>query len=756
MSASAMPELSRRALFLGSAAFAAWQASPLRAAIAMLEGGAHASRIRSLIDRMSIEEKAGQLTLMPSPWTSAAAASINPAAAKRNVDNLMADARAGRLGGIFNGYGVAMQTELQRAAISSRQAIPLLFAADVIHGYRTVFPVPLGEAATFDPGLAERTARASADEMSAAGIDWVFAPMVDVGRDARWGRTVEGAGEDVLLSCDLGKARTRGFQGASLSDPHSVAACMKHFAAYGAAEGGVDYNVADISERTLREVYLPPFAAALEAGCATVMAAFEDLAGVPAHGNHWLLTDILRKEMGFKGLVVGDYNGDAELVEHGLAQDARQAARLAIMAGVDMSMASGLFRDHIPSLVASGDVPMSRVDEAVGRVLALKAALGLFDDPFRRLDARRERARTRQPATIALAREAAQRSIVLLKNEGDILPLSRTGKRIALIGPFAEGQKNLHGPWTLFADNKEAVDLASGIRASLADPAMVTVVAGSEVETELEGGIAAAVAAAREADIVILALGEREAMSGENASRDLVVIPPAQQALAEAIAQTGKPVVVVLRNGRALALQGAVLAAPAILVTWFLGSETGNAIADVLFGKVGPSGRLPVSFPASPGQVPYYYARRRFGRPKSTRYIKVKFAAAFPFGHGLTYGKIEYSGLELSRTRMTSDGEVVVRLTVHNRGTQAATELVQLYVQDVAGSVTRPIRELKAYRHVTLKPGESRGVSFPLSAGQLALLDADFRPVVEPGRFVVTVAPSAEAAGLSADLEVTG
>lgn len=751
-----MPDISRRALFLGSAALAAWQASPLRAAIAALDQATPDSRIRSLIDRMSIEEKAGQLTLMPSPWTSAAAAAVNPAAAKRNVDNLVADASAGRLGGIFNGYGVAMQSELQRAAISSPLKIPLLFAADVIHGYRTVFPVPLGEAATFDPVLAERTARASADEMSAAGIDWVFAPMVDVGRDARWGRTVEGAGEDVLLSSDMGRARTRGFQGTSLANANSVAACMKHFAAYGAAEGGVDYNVADISERTLREVYLPPFAAALEAGCATVMAAFEDIAGVPAHGNGWLLRDILRGEMGFKGLVVGDYNGDAELVEHGLAADARQAAKLAILAGVDMSMASGLFRDHLPALVASGDVPMERVDEAVGRVLALKSALGLFDDPFRRLDVKRERARMRRPATIALAREAAQRSIVLLKNEGDLLPLPRAGKRIAIIGPFAEGRKNLHGPWTLFADNKEAVDLASGIRAGVADPATVSVVAGSDVETALEGGIEAAVAAAKAADIVILALGEREAMSGENASRDLVVIPAAQQALAEAIGQTGKPIVIALRNGRALALQGAVLDAPAILVTWFLGSETGNAVADILFGKVGPSGRLPVSFPISPGQVPYYYARRRFGRPKSTRYLKVKFAAAFPFGHGLTYGKIEYSDLAISSDHIPASGEVIVRLTVRNQGKWTATELVQLYIQDVVGSVTRPIRELKAYQHVTLKPGEARAISFRLTARQLAFPGPDYKPLIEPGRFTLTVAPSAEAAGLSAQLDVSG
>lgn len=747
-----MPNYSRRTLLIGAACAAAWQSSSLRAAIGT--AGPFSATIDALVSAMTIEEKVGQLTLMPSPRTSVGAAGINPAAARRNVDNLVADARSGRVGGVFNGYGVEIYRELQQAAIESRLRVPLLFAADVIHGYRTVFPVPLGEAASFDPALAERTARAAAAEAAAAGVDWIFAPMADVGRDARWGRTVEGAGEDVLLGRDLAAARTRGFQGADLSDRESVAACMKHFAAYGAAEAGVDYNAADISERTLREIYLPPFKAAIDAGCATAMAAFEDLAGIPAHGNRRLLTDILRGELGFSGLVVGDYNGDAELVAHGLAADAREAAKLAFMAGVDMSMASGLFRDHLPSLVASGEVPVSRLDEAVGRVLTLKRRLGLFDDPFRRLDLKRERARMRRPASIKLAREAAQRSIVMLKNDGGILPLPRAGKRYAIIGPFAEGQANLHGPWTLFADKKDAVDLATGIRTAVADPSLVTIVPGAGIESAIEGGIEAAVSAAQMADVVLLAVGEREAMSGENQSRDLIVLPAAQQALAEAVAATGKPVVVVLRNGRALALQGALVDAPAILVTWFLGSETGNAIADVLFGTVGPSGRLPVSFPISPGQVPYYYAHRRHGRPGQTRHSGVKFAARFPFGHGLTYGRIEYSGLSLSATRLRSGDTLTIRAVVSNRGTRAAREVVQLYLQDVAASVTRPIRELKAYKGVELEPGSSSEVRFDLAMADLAFLGLDLTRVLEPGRFTLWVAPSAEAAGVSADFEL--
>ena len=746
--------VSRRSLLISSACLFAWQASGIPAAMAAVNRPL-SSRVKSLIAQMTIEEKAGQLTLMPTPWTSAAAARINPAAAVKNVENLLGDAEAGRLGGVFNGFGVDAHRKLQAAAIKGRLGIPMIFAGDVIHGYRTVFPVPLGEAASFDTALAERTARAAAEEMAATGFDWVFAPMVDIGRDARWGRTVEGAGEDVLLSSDMARARTRGFQGRSLADAGSVAACMKHFAAYGAAEGGVDYNTADISERTLREVYLPPFQASIDAGCATVMAAFEDIAGRPVHGSREMLTDILRGEMGFDGLVVGDYNGDVEIAARGLAADARDAARIAIMAGLDMSMASGIYRDHLPSLVAAGEVPMERVDEAVGRVLALKEKLGLFDDPFRRMDLKRQQARMRTKPALSLAREAAQRSIVLLKNDGDLLPLPRAGKRIAIIGPFAEGQSNLHGPWTLFGDNKEAVDLATGIRAAVADASLVTVVKGSEVTAAVDGGIDAAVAAARAADIVILAVGEREAMSGEASSRDLIVLPAPQQALGEAVAAVGKPVVIALRNGRALALEGAVLNAPAILVTWFLGSESGNATADILFGKTGPSGRLPVSFPISAGQVPYYYAHRRPGRPTNTRFITVKNEARFPFGHGLTYGKISYSDLSLSTKQIARDGQLRVTVTVKNDGKHAARELVQIYVQDVVASVTQPIRELKAYQHVDLAPGQSKQVSFTLSASELAFLGLDLKPLIEPGQFTLWAAPSAETEGLKATFEIT-
>jgi beta-glucosidase len=529
---------------------------------------------------------------------------------------------------------------------------------------------------------------------------------------------------------------------------------MKHFLAYGAGESGVDYNTADISERTLREVYLPPFQAAIQAGCATVMAAFEDLAGRPMHGSREYLTDLLRGQLGFDGLVVGDYNGDIELVARGLAADARDAARIAIMAGLDMSMASGIYRDHLPSLVAAGEVPMERLDEAVGRVLTLKERLGLLDDPFRRIDPKRQDRRMRTKAALQLAREAAQKSIVLLKNDGDILPLPRTGKRIAIIGPFAEGASNLNGPWTLFAEKGESVDLKTGIQGAVSDPSSVTVVLGSDVTSAVPGGLEAAVAAARAADIVVLAVGEREAMSGEGASRDLVVLPEPQQALADAVIAVGKPVVVALRTGRALALEGGVLDASAILVTWFLGSEGGHAIADILFGAVGPSGRLPVSFPISPGQVPYYYAHRPHGRPKGTRFLTTKFAARFPFGHGLTFGKIVYSDLKLSSEQLSRTGKLQVTLTMKNEGSRAARELAQLYVHDVVASVTQPVRELKAYQHVELDPGQAKQVSFTIAPSDLQLLGRDLKPVTEAGRFQVWIAPSAEADGLVAEFEV--
>ena len=752
--------VSRRGVLMGVGAVAAWSASPARALLAQAER-ALPTAVEALVARMTVEEKAGQLTLMAAAWAGGAATALNPAGAASSFDGQLAEVRAGRLGGVFNGNGAVMAKRMQLVAMrEARVKIPLIFAADVIHGLRTVFPVPLAEAASFDPELARRTARAAGMEAAASGIDWTFAPMVDVARDARWGRGVEGAGEDVLLGRLMAQARVRGFQGEhGLAAPDAVAACAKHFAAYGAAEAGLDYNTVDVSERTLREVYFPPFQAAFGAAAPTTMASFNEIAGVPATANDWLLTQVLRREWGFDGLVVSDYTGDEELIAHGFAADAREATKLAFMAGVDMSMQSGFYIKHLPDLVAAGEVPMARLDEAVRRMLALKVQLGLFDDPFRRIDARREKTRVRMPATLALAQEAGARSVVMLKNEGALLPLPTSGKRIALIGPFASGQHDLIGPWNVYGTDAEAIDLATGVRAAVRDAAMVSVTAGSGVEEELAGGIEAAVAAARAADVLVLAIGESQRMSGEAQSRADIVVPAAQMALAQAVAATGKPVVVLLRTGRALALTGPVLDASAILVTWFLGSRDGPAIDDVLFGRVSPSARLPVSFPHATGQEPYHYDHKSTGRPNSpgplaeykAHYREYANEALFAFGHGLTYGAIEYSGLDLGSARLSADAPLTVRATVRNTGARAADEVVQLYVHDVAASITRPVRELKAFQRVSFRPGEAKTVTFTLARADLLFVGRDLKPTVEPGRFRLWVAPSAQADGVSGE-----
>nr|WP_241557184.1 glycoside hydrolase family 3 N-terminal domain-containing protein [Croceibacterium ferulae] len=758
-------DVSRRAVLMGAGAVAAWGATPARAALRALDTAVLPPQVEALIASMSVEEKAGQLTLMAAAWAGGAAVSLNPAGSATSFDAQLAEVRAGRIGGVFNGNGAEMARQMQIAATrETRLKVPMLFAADIIHGFRTVFPMPLAEAGSFDPELARRTARAAGAEAAAAGIDWTFAPMVDVARDARWGRGIEGSGEDVLLNRIMADARVRGFQGENgLDAPDAVAACAKHFAAYGAAEAGLDYNTVDVSERTLREIYFPPFQAAFEAGAPTTMASFNELSGVPATANEWLLTQVLRDQWGFDGLVVSDYTGDMELIAHGFAADELEATRLAFMAGVDMSMQSGFYIQHLPDLVAKGEVPMARLDQAVRRVLALKVQLGLFDDPFRRIDPDRERTRVRTAENLALAREAGSRSIVLLKNDGDLLPLPRDGRRIALIGPFAAGQHDLIGPWNVYGTDAEAVDLATGIRAVVANPSQITVTEGSGIDEALDGGIEQAVVAAQAADVVVLAIGETQRMSGEAQSRTEIVVPAAQMALAEAVAATGKPVVVLLRTGRALALEQPVLDAPAILVTWFLGSQDGPAIADVLFGQVAPSARLPVSFPFATGQVPYHYAHKNTGRPNppgdlleyKARYRDYPNAARFPFGHGLTYGTISYSGLDLGDARLTQDGELTVSATVANSGRHAAEEVVQLYIRDLAASITRPVRELKAFRRVALAAGESKTVSFTLRRADLLFVGAKLEPTVEPGRFQLWIAPSAEADGVSGEFTLT-
>ena len=749
--------ISRRAALIGTGTVMAWLSNPARALLQAVGRVETPAFVNDLIGRMTLEEKAGQLQLMASAWGGGAALALNPPQGNSDFPRQIEDARQGQLTGVFNGNGATMARILQTAAVKqSRMKIPLIFAADIIHGHRTIFPVPLAEVASFEPDLARRTAEAAAFEAAGAGIDWTFSPMVDVARDQRWGRGVEGGGEDVLLGRLFAAARVQGFQGSDLRSSEHMLACIKHFAAYGAAEEGLDYNTVDMSEARLREVYLQPYKAGFDAGALSAMASFNEINGVPSTGNHWLMTDLLRGEWAFSGFVVSDYTGDEEMIAHGFAKDGRDAARLAFLAGVDMSMQSGLYRQHLPGLVRGGEVPQARLDESVRRVLALKAMLGLFDDPFRRIDVRRETARSMLPKTRALAREAGRKAIVLLKNTGDLLPLPRAGKKIALIGPFAAGQHDLVGPWVVYGDDAKSVDLATGVRAALADKNGLIVAPGSGVEEPLAGGIEQAVAAARQADIVVLAIGEGANMSGEAQSRTEIVVPEPQQQLAEAVAKVGKPVVVVLKHGRALALKGAVADASAILATWFLGTETGNAIADVLFGAYGPSARLPASFPRAPGQEPYYYAHKSTGRPNppgdlqpyKAHFRGIPNSALYPFGHGLTYGKIEYSALALSAPALPVNGTIEVAATIRNEGSRAAEEVVQLYVHDRVASLTRPVRELKAFRKVALAPGQSEVVRFTLRSSDLGFYGRDNRLTLEPGTFDVWIAPSAESDGV--------
>ena len=740
----------RRFLLKGAASAAlAAAAAPALAKIAPAED----AFIEKLIKGMSLEEKAGQLSIFSDP-NRFDGPPINPTSDQLQTrDRLFDDIAHGRMTGVFNGIGVAIARDMQKTAIErSPNKIPLIFAADVIHGLKTTMPIPLAEACSFDTDLAMRTARAAAFEATAKGIHWTFAPMVDIARDERWGRVSEGNGEDTWLSCQFAIARVKGFQGDDLKDDKHLLACPKHFAAYGAVQGGMDYNTADIPETTLRQVHLPPFKAAFDAGALSTMSSFNDIAGVPSSANPHLLTDILRGEWGFKGLVVSDYTSDEELILHGYAADGSDATAKAITAGLDISMQSGFYNKYLPDLVRRGKVSMTVVDRAVRRVLHVKKALGLFDNPYRSLDLKREQSDIRRPETVALARESGRKSIVMLKNEGGLLPLPKKGKSIALIGPCIDDKADYPGPWAVFPDVSTCVTMSEGFKAALDPSTMLTAVRGSDYEAPLDGGIAAAVAAAKASDVVVLVVGESAAMSGEAQSRVDIVVPDPQMKLAEAVAAVGKPMVVVLRHGRALALQGAVRNAPAILATWFLGAETGNAVADVVFGEYAPQGRLAVSFPQESGQEPFYYNHRNTGRPQLTadkaykaRYREATNAPLYAFGHGLTYSSFTYSDTHVSSGAMAVGGKIVVTAVVTNTGTRAGHEVAQLYIHQRVASITQPVRQLRGVKHLDLAPGQSVQVSFEVTAQDLAYVHADLKWRSDPGMFDVWIAPSAVA-----------
>lgn len=706
------------------------------------------NRIDALMAQMTLEEKVGQLNVtadMVRPF----APDINPVANEQNADQVLQQIRQGKVGSLFNGKGKEGAVELQRVALEeSRLGIPVILAADVIHGMSTVFPIPLGETASFEPDLARRTARATAIEATAAAIHWTYAPAIDVTRDQRWSRGAEGTGEDTLMACRFGAARVEGFQGPDLTAENAMLATAKHYVAYGASLAGLDYNTVDISPQTLRDVHLPPFKAAVDAGVASVMSSFNDINGVPASANKPLLVDVLRGEWKFNGITISDYTSEMELVAHGYAEDMKDAVLKAFMAGLDLSLQSGLYLEHLPDLVREGAVPMWRLDQAVRRMLELKERIGLLDDPYRSL--RMDDISAEQVAEHeALARESAKRSIVMLKNEGDVLPLKKSGQRIAVIGPFGRDRENIEGCWTLFGDANRYVSLEDGLRDAVDNADNLQFVDGCGLEEELAGGIEAAIEAAKAADVVILALGEPQRYSGEAQSRIEITLPVAQQKLADAISAVGKPVVALIRNGRALALHGGVRNADALLITWFLGSQTGHATADVLFGDYSPSGRLPISFPQESGQQPYYYNHPRTGRPElpdmkefKTRWREITHEALYPFGHGLTYGKVRYAETEVSSSVLEHGSSIRVSANVSNDGDRLIEEVVQLYIHDRVASRVRPVRELKGFDKIAIKPGETVEVAFLINESMLEFTDVDGVRRAEPGAFDVWIAPS--------------
>ncbi|HEY1792060.1 MAG TPA: beta-glucosidase BglX [Opitutaceae bacterium] len=721
--------------------------------------GSHGAeaRVDALLARMTVDEEIGQVSQF------AADAFTGPGQPFGRVDELV---KQGKVGSLFNVVVAKETNAYQHEAVDgSRLHIPLLFGYDIIHGFHTLFPIPLGLSASWDPELVEATARQAAREACQQGVRWTFSPMVDIARDARWGRITEGAGEDPFLGAAFARAYVRGYQGERLSDPGSILACAKHFVGYGAAEGGREYNTTEISERTLRGVYLPPFHAAVEAGAGTLMSAFNSLDGVPASANHFTLTDVLKDEWGFKGFVVSDWTSVKEIMLHGIADDERTAARKSFMAGVDMDMQSGLFLAQLPALVRSGEVPKSRLDDAVRRILRVKYALGLFDSPY--ADAAQPAAAISAPAR-ELARRAAEESFVLLRNQAvgraPLLPLDPgRERRIALIGPLADSAPDMLGSWPGASDAANVVTLRSALAArSLRDGFRVDFAQGTKVLGNSTDGFKKAVAAARSADVVVLALGENAHSSGEASARSTLGLEGNQEELLKAVCAAGKPVVLVLFNGRPLTIPWAAGNVPAILEAWFPGLEAGPAVVETLFGDSSPSGRLTASFPRSVGQEPIYYDTLNTGRPRNdpigmgatkpdpyyvTGYIDEPNTPLFPFGWGLTYTSFEYSPAAADTRAvsasdiMSGKARITVTCEVRNTGPRAGTETAQLYIRERGTSVARPVRELKGFQRVRLGPGESRRLEFTLGRHELSFWNIDMKDVVEPASLYLWVAP---------------
>jgi len=709
-------------------------------------------KVEALMKRMTLEEKVGQLHQLSGRQMT------GPGSEK--FSDKLADIRAGKVGSMLNVKGVAETREIQALALQSRLKIPLLFSLDVIHGYKTVFPVPLGESASWDMGAIEQSAYIAAKEAAASGIHWTFAPMVDIGRDPRWGRVMEGAGEDTYLGSRIAVARVRGFQGEKLGALDRIMATAKHFAGYGAAIAGRDYNAADMSEQQLHEVYLPPFKAAVDAGVATFMNSFNTLNGVPATASNHLQREILKGQWKYPGFVVSDWASVKELVEHGYATDLAQAAEQAINAGSDMDMEGYAFTRHLAERVRSGKVKQEGLDDAVRRVLTKKFELGLFDDPYRYSDAAREKAALNDPVHVRIARDVARKSLVLLKNEGAALPFSAKLTSLAVIGPLAEAKRDLEGGWIVGSDESRVVSLVEGIRTQLAPGARLTVARGCDVACTDPAGFDAAVAAAKDAEAVLLVLGESWDMSGEAKSRVDIGLPGRQAELFERLAATGKPVVVVVLAGRPLVFENVAAKAAAILYAWFPGAQGGNAVADVLFGAYNPSGKLPMTFPRSVGQIPISYQQYRTGRPVlneanivyRSAYIDSPNTPRYAFGHGLSYTSFAYSDLALSQASMRQGDKVTLSFTLANTGKHAGEEVAQLYIRDPVASIVRPLMELKGFQKIKLEPGERRKLSFEIDRNLLAFHNRKLDRVAEPGEFELMVGTASDAIRLRGKL----
>ncbi len=708
--------------------------------------------VSELLSKMTLDEKIGQLNQYNGDW--GATGKITPDGDKET------QIKNGMVGSMLNVAGVDKTRKLQELALQSRLRIPLIFGQDVIHGFRTTFPIPLAETASWDLDLMEKSARIAATEAAAYGIHWTFAPMMDISRDPRWGRVMEGAGEDTYLGSKVAVARVKGFQGKGLGNTDAVMACGKHFAAYGAAVGGRDYNSVDMSYRQLNETYLPPFKAAVDAGLATLMNSFNDINGVPATGNSYILRNKLKGEWDFKGFVVSDWGSIGEMVPHGFAQDRKDAALKAMIAGSDMDMESRCYRDYLKQLVNEGKVPMAIIDDAVKRILLKKYELGLFDDPFRFCNEAREKAQENNLEHRKFAREIGAKSIVLLKNNAvnghKLLPLSTQSKSIALIGPFMKATVANHGFWSIaFPDDSlRIVSQYDGIKHSTKNSSTLLYAKGCNINDNDRSGFAEALETAKKADVVVISLGEAHDMSGEARSRSNIHLPGVQEELLKEICSTGKPVVLLINAGRPLIFDWAADNVPAILYTWWLGTEAGNSIADVLFGDYNPSGKLPMSFPRTEGQIPIYYNHYNTGRPAKddgdknyvSAYIDLPNSPKYPFGYGLSYTSFDITNLRLSSSKMAlNEGKIEASVDVKNSGNYDGEEVVQLYIRDLVGSVVRPVKELKGFKKIFLKKGETSSVTFLLTSEDLKFYNNDVQFVNEAGEYDLFVGDSSNA-----------